>query len=300
MVSEQPAVGADRHELAPSVTDMGPTVLRIALGAQLRASREAAGVTREAAAEAIRGSVTKISRMELGRVRFKDRDVVDLLVLYRKVDPQEREQLLELARRANRPGWWHQYSDLVPDWFETYLGLEQACSVIRTYECQFIPGLLQIREYAQAITELAHDHPEEVHRRVELRLRRQRLLTEPNPPILWAVVDEAALQRPMTGRELHRTQLTHLIEAAERPNISIQVAPFARGAHAAAGGSFTLLRFADQGVPDIVYLEQLTSALYLDRRGDVEHYATVMDRLCAQIEPPDRTPAILDALRREL
>jgi transcriptional regulator with XRE-family HTH domain len=299
MGSEQPVSDSALQESDAAVSSMGPTVLRITLGTQLRALREAAGLTREAAAESIRGSATKISRLELGRVRFRDRDIADLLTLYGKTDPQERAQLLDLARRANCPGWWQQYADLLPPWFETYLGLEQACSVIRTYECQLIPGLLQTREYAHAVTGLAHTDPAEVQRRVELRLRRQRVLTDPQAPVLWAVIDEAALQRPMIGPALHRAQLTHLIEAAEQPNISIQIAPFARGAHAAAGGSFTLLRFAEAGVPDIVYLEQLTSALYLDRRADVEHYAMVMDRLCAQIEPPERTPALLDALRRQ-
>jgi len=184
MGSEQPMVETAPQASDAAVSNMGPTVLRIALGTQLRALREAAGLTREAAAESIRGSATKISRLELGRVRFRDRDIADLLALYGKTDPQERRQLLDLAQRANRPGWWQQYADLLPGWFETYLGLEQACSVIRTYECQFVPGLLQTREYAQAVTELAYDDPAEVQRRVELRLRRQRLLTDPTAPVL--------------------------------------------------------------------------------------------------------------------
>jgi transcriptional regulator with XRE-family HTH domain len=278
----------------------GPTVLRITLGTQLRALREAAGLTREAAGDAIRGSAAKISRLELGRVGFKDRDISDLLTLYGKTDPDERDQLLDLARRANNPGWWHRYSDLLPSWFETYLGLEQACSVIRCYENQFIPGLLQTPEYARAVTALAHNDPAEVDRRVELRLRRQKVLEGPGAPTLWVVVDEAALRRPMAGPDLCRAQLAHLIELCERPNVSIQIAPFARGAHAAAGGPFTILRFAEPMLPDIVYLEQLISALYLEKRVDVDHYAMVMDRLCAQIDPPHRTPAILDAVRRDL
>ncbi len=285
---------------APKGTPTGPTVLRIGLGGALRRRREAAGVTREQAGESIRASPAKISRLELGRVGFKERDVADLLTCYGIRDAAEREQFLDLARQANTPGWWHRYSDLLPSWFETYLGLEQASSVIRNYELQFVPGLLQTRDYARAVTMLGHTDPVEVERRVELRLQRQALLTGPNAPTLWAVVDEAALRRSMLGPEQSRAQITHLIEMNELPNISLQVAPFSYGGHAAAGGPFAILRFAEPDLPDIVYLEQLTSALYLDKRSDVEHYAAVMDRLCAQVEQPDRTEAILTGIRAEI
>jgi hypothetical protein len=285
---------------APKVTPTGPTVLRIGLGGALRRKREAAGVTRERAGEAIRASPAKISRLELGRVGFKERDVADLLTCFGVRDPAERAQFIELARQANTPGWWHRYADLLPSWFETYLGLEQASSVIRNYELQFVPGLLQTRDYARAVTLLGHTDPVEVERRVELRLQRQALLTGPNAPTLWAVVDEAALRRSMLPSEQSRAQLTHLIEMNELPNISLQVAPFSYGGHAAAGGPFAILRFAEPDLPDIVYLEQLTSALYLDKRTDVEHYAAVMDRLCAQVEQPDHTEEILTRIRAEI
>lgn len=278
----------------------GPTALRIALGGQLRRRREAAGVTREAAGEAIRASAAKISRLELGRVGFKERDVVDLLALYGVVTGDDLAEFLALARRANEPGWWQRYHDLLPGWAETYIGLEQAASLIRTYEVQFVPGLLQTADYAREVTRLGYDDAREVDRRVELRIRRQSLLTDPGGPTLWAVVDEAALRRPLAGPELSRAQLDHLIALSERPNVRLQVAPFHFGGHAAAGGPFTILRFAESDLPDIVYLEQLTSALYLDRRSDVEQYAQVMDRLCAQIEPLDRTAAILGKIRAEL
>ena len=290
-----PASGA-----APKGTPTGPTVLRIGLGGALRRRREAAGVTREKAGEAIRASPAKISRLELGRVGFKERDVADLLTAYGVRDPDERAQFLELARQANTPGWWHRYSDLLPSWFETYLGLEQAASVIRNYEIQFVPGLLQTRDYARAVTLLGHSDPVEVERRVELRMLRQDLLTSANPPTLWAVIDEAALRRSLLGPVQTRAQIDHLIEMNELPHISLQVAPFSYGGHAAAGGPFAILRFAEPDLPDIVYLEQLTSALYMDKRADVEHYAAVMDRLCAQVEPPDRTAAILTGIRDEL
>ena len=179
----------------------GPTVLRMLLGAHLRRLREARGVTREDAGWEIRSSESKISRMELGRVGFKERDVADLLTLYGLDDPEERDRLLALARDANTPGWWHRYGDVLPGWFQSYLGLEAAASLIRTYEVQFVPGLLQTREYARAVVLLGHGRApaEEVERRVDLRMARQELLTRADPPQLWAVVDEAALRRPIGG-----------------------------------------------------------------------------------------------------
>ena len=281
-------------------TTHGPTARRIALGGELRRRREAAGVSREKAGDAIRASTAKISRLELGRVGFKQRDIADLLTLYGLVSEAERNEFLALAREANAPGWWQRYSDLLPGWFETYLGLEQACSIIRTYELQFVPGLLQTREYTLAVTRLAFDNSAEVDRRLELRARRQELVLAPGGPIIWAVIDEAALRRPLDGPELGRAQLEHLITLNELPNVSLQVAPLHYGGHLAAGGPFSILRFAEPDLPDVVYLEQLTSALYLDKRSDVEHYAAVMDRLCAQIEPPGRTAAILAGIRAEL
>ncbi|MBW1603089.1 helix-turn-helix domain-containing protein [Streptomyces sp. JJ66] len=279
----------------------GPTVLRIVLGTHLRRLREASGITREAAGEAIRGSHAKISRLELGRVGYKERDVADLLTLYGVRDPLQREEFLTLARHANSPGWWHQYSDVLPTWFETLLGLEEAASVIRTYEVQFVPGLLQTADYAREVARLGHARAsqEEIERRVRLRMRRQELLTQQHGPRLWAVIDEAALRRPLGGPEVMRAQITHLLEIGERANVTLQVAPFRIGGLAAAGGPVTLLRFNEPDLPDIVYLEQLTSALYLDKRAEVETYMVVMDRLSAAADTHDRSVTFLRDLLTE-
>ncbi|MCZ7423228.1 MULTISPECIES: helix-turn-helix transcriptional regulator [unclassified Micromonospora] len=280
----------------------GPTVLRMLLGAQLRRLRESRGVSRESAGWEIRSSESKISRMELGRVGFKERDVADLLTLYGVTAEQERAALLKLARDANNPGWWHRYGDVLPSWFQSYLGLEAAAALIRSYEVQFVPGLLQTREYARAVVLLGHGTagPEEIDRRVDLRMRRQELLARPRPPRLWAVVDEAALRRPIGGPQVMRGQLEALLEATRTPNVRLQVIPFAAGGHAAAGGAFTILRFGDQDLPDIVYIEQLTSAIYLDKREDLDFYAVAMERLCVEAEPPERTPEILERMIADL
>ncbi|MFC7220096.1 helix-turn-helix domain-containing protein [Streptomyces polyrhachis] len=279
----------------------GPTVLRIVLGTQLRRLREAAGITREAAGDAIRASHAKISRLELGRVGQKERDVRDLLALYGVTDPAEREEYLELARRATTPGWWQQYGDVMPSWLETVLGLEEAAAVIRNYQVQFVPGLLQTPDYARAVAALgrARGSARAIERKVELRMRRQESVHREGGPKLWFVVDESALRRPQGGPEVMRAQLEHLVEAAARPHITLQVAPFEVGGLASSGGPVSILRFREPDLPDIVYLEQLTSALYLDKREDVEHYMAVMDRLSAASMTAEETVRFLeDVLRR--
>lgn len=277
----------------------GPTVLRILLGAQLRRLREAKRISLEEAGNVIRASHSKISRLETGRVGFKDRDVADLLTLYGVVDEKEREAMRTLASRANSPGWWHDYSDVLPNWFEAYIGLEEAASQIRAYEVQFVPGLLQTEDYARAVTMLAYSNPREINRRVNLRLARQAVLTRDNPPSLWAVLDEAVLRRPIGGANAMRTQLKHLIEMSQRPNVTIQIVPFKAGGHAAAGGPFSVLRFAEYDLPDIVYLEQLSSALYLDKQDVVDSYLAVMERLCIEAATPASSVKTLRAMLRE-
>ncbi|MER7453118.1 helix-turn-helix transcriptional regulator [Nocardia beijingensis] len=277
--------------------ERGPTVLRIALGSRLRQLREGCGISREAAGDAIRGSHAKISRLELGRTGFKERDLHDLLSLYGVVDPAERETYFELARRANDPGWWQHYSDLLPAWFETYIGLEQAATTIRTYEAQFVPGLLQTADYARAVIQLGNS--DETERRVAIRMRRQQILYRAAAPTLWAVIDENALRRPVGGVEVLREQIEHLVTMAERPSIRIQVLPYAAGGHSAAGGPFSILRFPEPELPDIVYTEQLTSSLYFDKQRDVELYMSVMNRISVEALSPADSVRFLRELLTE-
>jgi hypothetical protein len=276
----------------------GPTVRRMLVGAHLRRLRTDRGLSREQAGAAIRASEWKIHRLENGQVGFKERDVVDLLGLYGVADPREVAAFLVLAREANAPGWWHHFGDLLPPWFRAYVDLESAASLIRAYEGQFVPGLLQTEGYVRAVVGGAQlaGGAEEAERRVALRLGRQELLGRAGAPRLWAVVDEAALRRPVGGRAVMRGQLERLAAACKWPNVTLQVLPLAAGAHPAMVGAFSVLRFADQELPDVVYVEHLTNAAYLDRREEVEQYLNVMEQLCVGAEPPDQTVEFLDKL----
>ena len=199
---------------------------------------------------------------------------------------------MALARDANNPGWWHRFGDVLPSWFHSYLGLEAAAQLIRTYELQFVPGLLQTPEYVRAVVQLGRGliPAEEVERRVALRVTRQEVLHRtPSPVRLWAVVDEAVLRRPIGGVKAMRIQLEALIEATHLPNVTLQVMPFASGGHAATGGAYSILRFPEQDLPDIVYIEHLTSALYLDKLEDLDQYTATMEALCVAAPPPTKT-----------
>ena len=277
-------------------------MLRILLGAQLRRLREAAGISREDAGYHIRASGSKISRMELGRVSFKERDITDLLELYGVSDPAHRESLVQLTHEANAPAWWQKYQDVVPDWFAVYVGLEEAAQLIRVYEMQFVPGLLQTEEYARAVVMQGQPglEPEEVDRRVALRMGRQKLLTREHPPRYWVIMDEAALRRPMGGRDVHVGQIERLIDLVGEPNITIQVMPFRYGGHAAEGGAFTIMRFPETDLPDVVYMEYLTGAHYIDKPEEVERYAAVMERLSVAGTSPDRTREILTGMLKDI
>jgi transcriptional regulator with XRE-family HTH domain len=283
-----------------SLTGAGnPAVLRILLGAQLRRLREAKKITLEDAGDVIRASHSKISRLESGRVGFKDRDIVDLFFHYGVTDQAQLQTLRGIAARANSRGWWLDYSDVLPTWFEEYISLEEAATKISGYEVQFVPGLLQTEEYARAVTLLAYSNPKEISRRVSLRMARQARLCGADQVSLAVVLDEAALSRPIGGRSVMRAQLAHLIEMAQRPQVTIQVLPFKVGGHAAAGGPFSVLHFADSDLSDIVYLEQLSTAQYLDKPDMVGRYLGVIERLRLEAATPEDSRKRLQAILKD-
>jgi transcriptional regulator with XRE-family HTH domain len=276
-----------------------PTVLRILLGTQLRRLREARGITAQAAAQAIRGSESKISRIELGRNAVREVDIADLLNLYGISDPVEREQLLTLASQANQQGWWHRYQDVLPSWFQSYIGLEESAESIRSFDTQFVPGLLQTEDYAVGVIQLGAYTAEDTDRLVYLRKERQRRFASGGLR-LWAIIDEVALRRPVGSVAMMRAQLEHLLDVSVRPGLTLQVTPFLTGASYAVPGSFSILSFATDDLPDVVYVEQLTSAMYLDKRGDVDRYAEAMDQICATSFTPEQTKDLIRTMLADM
>ncbi|MBK3576363.1 helix-turn-helix domain-containing protein [Streptomyces sp. MBT65] len=279
----------------------GPVVPRLVLGARLRELREERNIARQSAGEAIRASRSKISRLEAGRHRFKPRDVADLLTLYGVTEEAERATLLALAEEANSPAWWQHFNDVVPIWARAYLGAEQAASLVRCFEVQRVPHLLQTPDYARASLRLAHSGAggAELDRRVRLRMTRQRILRRRPAAQLWAVIDEAALRRPVGGTGTMRAQLRHLIEICRHPQVTVQIMPFVAGGHAGEAGPVTILRLPGGRLPDMVYLEQRVTALYPDRPTEIECYWDVMNRLVVEAEPPEETPTILHRILQE-
>jgi len=282
----------------------GPTVLRMILGRQLQALREKAGLSYDQAAAVIYTSPHTVRRMERAEGGLKPLNVKSLLIAYGITSPAEIDQFLALARDASRPGWWHGYDDVLPSWFRTLIGLEEAATLIRGYDPHSIPGLLQTPDYARASVATGFpDAPaEEVQRRVDLRLARQHILTRPDPPRLWLVIDEAALHRAAatTGPQVMRAQLDALIESAGRPAVTLQVLPFTAGFHPAMYGPFRIFRFDGQDQPDIVYSESMTSAWYLDKPDETALYTQALDRISAQATPGDATVKALRQIRKEI
>ncbi len=294
------AVGTVSDDSDNEQSGATPTARRMMLGAQLRRLREAAEVSRVDAGYAIRGSESKMSRLEHGRVSFKERDIADLLTMYGVSDPVERETFIDMAKRSNEPGWWRRDADVIPNWFNNYIGLEEAASRIQSYEHQFVPGLLQTEDYARAIVRhgLLNLDDDEIDRRVALRMRRQKLLAGPDAPRLWLVIDESVLHRPIGGIKVLAGQLDALLELTKSPRISVQILTYQHSYHAV--GAFTMLRFADRALPTVVYIEHLTGALYLERLDDVEAYSRALDRLAVNARTPDESRQLLAKVRAEI
>jgi transcriptional regulator with XRE-family HTH domain len=282
----------------------GPTVLRMILGRQLQALREKAGLSYDQAAAVIYTSPNTVRRMERAEGGLKPLNVKSLLTAYGVTSPAEIDAFLDLARDASKPGWWHGYDDVLPSWFRTLIGLEEAATLIRGYDPQWVPGLLQTPDYARAsvATGFPDATAEEVQRRVELRLARQHILDRPDPPRLWLVIDEAALRRATasTGPAVMRAQLGKLIEDTQRPNVTVQVLPFAAGFHPAMYGPFRIFRFDGQDQPDIVYGESMTSAWYIDKPDETALYIQALDRISAQGAPGADTVKVLRQIRKEM
>lgn len=288
--------------MAETRTGGGPTVLRMILGRQLQALRERAGMSYEQAAGEILSSWYTVRRIERGEGGLKPLTVKSLLMAYGVTDAREIDSFLALARDANKPGWWHGFDDVLPSWFKTAVGLEESASLIRAYEPQVIPGLLQTEDYIRAITAARFPDAteEETERRVALRLARQELLRRPAPPEYWVVMDETVLRRSIGGPDVMRGQLAHLIEAAGMPAVTVQVIPYAAGWHPALYGMFRLFRFPSQEMPDIVYSESLTGAYYMNKPTETTAYIEALDRMCAQAATPDETIALLSAIMKEM
>jgi transcriptional regulator with XRE-family HTH domain len=279
-----------------------PTVGQVVLGRRLLDLRERAGLKREEAARVLHVAPATIRRMETAEVTLKIPYLQVLLDAY-GVDEEEAEAFLRLAEDANKPGWWQRYHDILPNWFSMYVSLEGAAGLIRSYEPHFVPGLLQTEDYARGVLKagaVGQAQPEDIERHVALRMQRQELLTRDDAPRLWAVMDETVLRRQVGGPEVMRTQVDKLLEIAELPQVTLQIAPFDAGPHAGTYGPFVLFRFAVSELPDMVYSEYLTGAVYLDSRAEVATHLEVMDRMAASAATAHLTKEILRDFRKEL
>jgi hypothetical protein len=296
------AVNASGEERSQSgEQNLGPTARRMILGSQLRKMREDAGITRSEAGYSIRGSESKISRLELGRVGFKERDVTDLLTMYGVTEPERRQTFLDNLKASNEPGWWRRYGDLLPTWLNDLVGLEEAAARIQVWEPMYVSGLLQTEEYARAIVSHGQPHiaDDTVERRVALRRRRQKMLSRPDAPRLWMVLDESVLHRPIGGVKVLKGQIDYLLDVTSQPNVSVQILPWDRSGYSAEG-AFSLLRFSEPELPNIAYVEYQTGAMYIEKRDEIEVYSRSLDRLAVDAETPDRSRAMMQKRYSEI
>ncbi|MFF4257133.1 helix-turn-helix domain-containing protein [Streptomyces sp. NPDC001663] len=276
-----------------------PTVLRMILGRRLQERRQDAGVSLEEAARALRVKSLTIRRLEKAEVALKPLYVEKLLETY-GADRQEIDEFVALAERANEPGWWHMYRDVLPGWFSGYVSLETGARTLRTYEPHYVTGLLQTPRYARAVLRggLPNGSEEDLERRVDVRLRRQSLLERPDAPTLWVVLEEAVLHRVVGGPEVMREQIERLLEVSELEHVSVDVVPFTAGAHVGACAPFTYFRFEEPELPDIVYSEILSGAMYLDQRSDVAAHLEAHNRMSLLTSDAD-SRALLNRMRKE-
>lgn len=260
-----------------------PTVRRKRLGIELRRLRERAGLTCEDVGQRLDCSGTRISRMETGRISVRPGDVRELLDIY-GVTGTEAESLVQLAREARRKGWWHTYGRVLPSWFEAYIGLEAEAVRLRDFQSLVIPGLLQTEDYARAVLRGAPNasRSEDINRQVALRMERQVILSQANPPDLWVVLSESVLRVQVGGANVMRAQLRRLIDVAERANVTLQVLPFTTAAHVQPISPFTILEFPEAADPTVVYIEHLTGSLFLESEQEVRRYTVVFDHLRAE------------------
>jgi transcriptional regulator with XRE-family HTH domain len=281
-----------------SSASINPTVRRRRLGAELRRLREQKGLTAEDVAQQLLVSQSKISRLENGRRSISQRDVRDLCEVYGVTDESMVDGLMTMARESRQRGWWHAFGD-VP--YSVYIGLEAEAIAVRNYESLFVPGLLQTREYAHAVVSGIQPEatPEQIDKRTDIRMVRQDLIKDPDSPLrLWAVIDEAALHREVGSPATMREQLEHLIERSFQPHITVQVLPYSVGAHPGMSGTFSILEFQDALDANVVYLEGVTSDLYLEKETDVRLYSMMYEHLRAQALNPDHTRDLIDKIAK--
>jgi transcriptional regulator with XRE-family HTH domain len=280
-------------------SNVNPTVRRRRLGQELRRLRELKGMTAEAVAERLLVSQSKISRLENGRRSISQRDVRDLCGVYEVEDHRIVDSLMQMAKESRQQGWWHAFGDIP---YSVYIGLETDAASVRNYESLLVPGLLQTREYAEAVLDGMEPEatPADNAKRVEVRMKRQERINDPLTPLrFWAVVDESALRRIVGNRRIMREQLERLIDLSREPHVTVQVLPFTVGAHPGMVGTFSLLEFSDAADSSVVYLEGVTSDLYLEKHTEVQHYSVMYEHLRAQAHNPDQTRQFMLELAKE-
>ncbi|MFJ9906818.1 helix-turn-helix domain-containing protein [Streptomyces sp. NPDC101152] len=280
-------------------SNVNPTVRRRRLGQELRRLRELKGMTAEEVAERLLVSQSKISRLENGRRSISQRDVRDLCGVYEVEDHRIVDSLMQMAKDSRQQGWWHSFGDIP---YSVYIGLETDAASLRVYDPQVVPGLLQTRQYAEAL--IAGALPEtaaaDVDKRVQVRLRRQERITAPENPLrLWTVMDEAALRRVVGNRSLMRDQLEHLVEQSQLPHVTVQVIPFEMGAHPGVNGQYAILEFPDAADSSVVYIEGVTSDLYLEKANDVQKYSVMYEHLRAQALNPEQSRQCIADIAKE-